>query len=423
MSLSQQCNERCTADSRAGLRLKRPRGDIKQQIACLYVGATITLTLASAGGQEDLKTPVASSSVPTPSLVATQIVDVARRVADWQLFSGRSWVMATKEPRVWKNDEWGATALWVGVLELYKVTHEQRYLSALMAMGKSTEWKPQQTSFNADFHSIGQVYLDLYELNPQPKMIEPIRALMDSMVARSEAPVLDISEPGAKAWWSWSDALFMSPPVLCHLTALTGDRKYFEYADRHWWLLSDLLYDADEGLMFRDVLARKNVSANGTKVFWSRANGWVFASLTRILPLIPKEAPNRPRYEKLFRHMAQRLVAIQGANGLWTPSLLDRTAFPQNETSGSAFFCYGLAWGLNHGLLNGVKYQRATEKAWAGLVDNVKPDGRFIGVQPVGSTPVAFDPETTDIFGVGAFLMAASEVKTLAEPVAHSQSK
>lgn len=394
------------------------------QIACFCAGGLMLLLLTSsvaAAGSPEL--PGASLSARTPSLVATQIVDVARRVADWQLFSGRSWIMPTKEPRVWKSDEWGATALWAGVLELYKATHDQRYISALMAMGKSTEWKPQQPSFNADFHSIGQVYLDLYELNPNAKMIDPTRRLMDTMVARSEAPVLDVSEPGAKAWWSWSDALFMSPPVLFRLTAVTGDRKYFDYADRHWWLVTDLLYDPDEQLMFRDVLARKNLSANGKKIFWSRGNGWVFASLARILPLIPKEAPNRPRYEKLFRDMAQRLVAIQGANGLWTPSLLDRGAFPQSETSGSAFFCYGLAWGLNHGLLNGLEYQRATEKAWAGLLDQVKPDGRLIGVQPVGSTPVAFDPETTDIFGVGAFLMAASEVKTLAEREAHLQSE
>lgn len=353
------------------------------------------------------------SAAPT----SRDALETARRVADWQLFSGRQWVMPTKEPRVWQNNEWGGMALWAGVLEFYQATGDKRYLDALMAMGKAMNWKPRQHSFNADYHAIGQVYLDLYRLEPAPEKIAPTRSVIDEMLVRPGEPIMDVTKPGGKEWWSWADALFMSPPVLCRLSDITGDRKYFEFSDRHWWQLVDLLYDQKEHLIFRDLPAKAHFTATGEKVFWSRGNGWVFAALPRVIPLVPSDAPSRARYERMFREMAERLVAIQGDDGLWTPSLLDRSGFPQSETSGSAFFCYGLAWGVNSGLLDDPKYRVAAERAWAGLAGQVRTDGRLAGVQPVGSAPTKFDPETTDIYGVGAFLLAASEMSRLGSAV------
>jgi len=351
------------------------------------------------------------ASPTPPSLEDT--VAIGKRVADSQLFSGREWIMPTKEPRVWKNTEWGATALWVGVLEFYKLTQDKRYLDALMAMGKSANWQPQGHSFNADMHAIGQIYLDIYALNPNPEMIAPIKSLMDEMSARKDAPVLDNAQRGSKVWWSWSDSLFMSPPILFHLAQETGERKYFDYADKNWWLTVDQLYDPQERLLYRDSTSKKESLQNGRKVFWARGDGWVFASLARILPMIPKDAPSRPRYEKLFREMALRLTEIQQPEGFWTSSLLDHQSFPQGETSGTAFFCYGLAWGLNQGILQGQVYRQAAQRSWQWLRTQVQPDGVLIGVQPVGSAPAAFNPSTSEVYGVGAFLLATCEMNRL----------
>lgn len=356
------------------------------------------------------------------ALVAADLIATTRRVVDWQLFSGRVWVMPTKEPRIWKSHEWGAAALWIGVLEWYQVSRDRRLLDLLMTVGRTSGWQPPQPSFHADFQAIGQLFLGLHALAPDPAMVAPMRALADRMTARREEPILDTARPGAKDWWSWADALFMSPPLFFQLTRITGERSYADYADRHWWLLVDQLWDTAERLLYRDLAAKARSAATGRKEFWARGNGWVFSALARILPLMAADAPQRPRYERLFRDLAERLVALQGADGLWTPSLLDRESFPQCETSASAFFCHGLAWGLNAGLLPAPSYRQAMERAWAGLVRQVGSDGRLAGVQPVGSAPVAFPPQTSDIYGVGAFLLAASEVVRCArtfDPTVH----
>ena len=56
----------------------------------------------------------------------------------------------------------------------------------------------------------------------------------------------------------------------------------------------------------------------------------------------------------------------------------------------------------------------AVTKAWQAMAECVEPDGRLTYVQPVGFAPKKdFDPEHTDAFGVGAVLLAGSEVRRL----------
>ena len=85
------------------------------------------------------------------------------------------------------------------------------------------------------------------------------------------------------------------------------------------------------------------------------------------------------------------------------------------ETSGTGFYCYAFAWGVNHGLLDRARFEPSVRRAWAALVSCVKADGKLTHVQPIGFTPVSFDPESTEPFGVGAFLLAGSEVRRLGQ--------
>ena len=60
------------------------------------------------------------------------------------------------------------------------------------------------------------------------------------------------------------------------------------------------------------------------------------------------------------------------------------------STSGSSFFTYALAWGLNHGLLDRAEVEPAVRKAWTALVACVTPDGKLTHVQPIGADPKHF---------------------------------
>lgn len=127
-----------------------------------------------------------------------------------------------------------------------------------------------------------------------PAAAEKIRAVLDKVMNRPSSASLQFLTPGCQDRWSWSDALFMSPPVFVKLAAYTGDRRYLEFMDREYKLTCDYLFDREEGLFFRDSRYFTVPAANGKKMFWSRGNGWVIAGLPLILQDMPADWPSRP---------------------------------------------------------------------------------------------------------------------------------
>jgi rhamnogalacturonyl hydrolase YesR len=177
-----------------------------------------------------------------------------------------------------------------------------------------------------------------------------------------------------------------------------------------WQVTSDLLWDPQEQLFFRDSSYFDKREKNGRKVFWSRGNGWVMGGLVRVLETLPANDPRRPFYVSKLRAMAQAVAKLQGEDGLWRPGLLDAADYPHPEVSGSAFFVYSIAWGLNHGLLDAKTFVPVIQRGWAGLVAHIYMDGRLGCIQPVGAAPGAYTEGASYVFGTGAFLLAGSEV-------------
>ena len=134
------------------------------------------------------------------------------------------------------------------------------------------------------------------------------------------------------------------------------------------------------------------------------------AGLVRVLQYLPADHPTHPRFLQQFREMADKILACQQADGLWRSSLLDPVNYPLKETSGSGFYCYALAWGVNQGLLDRGRFEPAVRKAWQSLAGCVTPEGSLTHVQPIGADPKKFDDNATEVYGVGAFLLAGSEV-------------
>ena len=96
-------------------------------------------------------------------------------------------------------------------------------------------------------------------------------------------------------------------------------------------------------------------------------------------------------------------------------NLDDPDQHPNPETSGSAFFCYAFAWGINNGLLDRDKFLPVTMKAWEGLVRRVHPDGKLGFVQPVGASPKPATSDMTHEYAMGLFLLAGEEMAKLVE--------
>lgn len=333
-----------------------------------------------------------------------------RRVADWMQANRQ----ATAGGRD-KDTEWTVGAWYTGVFSLYEQTRDPRYLAPLMAMEQTTQWKLGPRPFFGDDQIIPQVYLDLYRTVKQdPAMIAEFRRVVDAQMAAPD-PGLGPHRPAIsfKGAWSWCDVLYMAPPAWARLALVTGERKYLDAMDAKFWKTYDFLFDPEEQLFYRDASYFTRRETNGRKVFWSRGNGWVMGGLVRILEVMPRDYPSRPRYEDLFRRMARRIAGLQQPDGLWRASLLDPGAFPGGETSGTAFYAYAYAWGLNQGLLDAATFRPVVDKAWKALEAAIQPDGRLGWAQPIGQDPRSVKATDTEVYAVGAFLLAGREMQKL----------
>jgi rhamnogalacturonyl hydrolase YesR len=168
-------------------------------------------------------------------------------------------------------------------------------------------------------------------------------------------------------------------------------------------------------LFYRDASFLDKHEQNGKNIFWSRGNGWVMAGLVRVMDYMPKNDPLRPKYVRQFQQIAAAVAPLQSHDGLWRPGLLDADAYPLPENSGSAFITYALAYGVRENLLDRKRYLPVVQKAWAGLLSHVYEDGRLGCIQPVGAAPGDFTATSSYVYGVGAFLLAGSEIYKLSD--------
>jgi rhamnogalacturonyl hydrolase YesR len=332
-----------------------------------------------------------------------------QRVANWQL----------AHPVTERPTGWICGVGDIGMMSLAGISGDPKYGNAMLAKGKANDWQLPEyrgRKYHADDQCIGQVWTELYLRYREPEMIAPMRAKMDFILAHPPSDLsLDTTPGKTQQTWSWCDALFMAPPAWMQLYAATGDERYMNYAVSNFWRTADFLYDKDEHLFFRDSTYFDRHEPNGAKIFWGRGNGWVFAGIVRILQYLPANHPDRPRFEQLFKDMAAKILSCQQPDGLWRASLLDPTDYPAPEASGSALFTYGLAWGVNQGLLDRATFDPSVRKAWSlGLVKCVEADGRITHIQPHGTEPVKFPEDSSAPYGAGVFLLAGSEVYRMA---------
>lgn len=397
----------------------RTRGVVPHNCVSSFAGMRPTLIIAAIAF---VWTGCVRAAAPAPTQVPkpAEVLAVMERVADWQL-AHPPIIKASEDldnpsravqysPRGWVQG-----AGFTGIMALGEISKSPRFLDAMRQVGRENGWKPGPRLYHADDQCVIQTYAELYLHDHKPEMLAPSIARLDYDIEHPLAIGLEFVGPHKNDRWAWCDSLFMAPPAWVRMWKATGNQAYLDYAVKNWWLTSDFLYDPAEHLYFRDSTFFKKREENGKKVFWSRGNGWVIGGLARVMDYLPADHPARAKYEQQFKDMMARLVELQQPDNFWHSSLLDPEHYPEPEESGTAFFCYGLAWGINHGLLDREKFLPATLRAWSALMSCVGEDGKLKHVQPIGSDPKKFDPNSTEPYGVGGFLLAGSEIYRLGE--------
>lgn len=337
----------------------------------------------------------AQTAAPDP-LSRQGVTAVMRRACDYQLVAQAGT----------RDNGWIRSTFYTGVLALYSATHDEKYLREAVRWAELSHWAPNpRDPVFADNQCCIQVYADLARLRRESATLAPSVA--------AEERLLAAGKPGRVQWW-WCDSLFMAPPGLVRMSAAMADPRYTVLMNSLYWDTTDFLYDKNEHLFFRDKSYFNKKTAHGKKVFWARGNGWVMGGLARILDDLPVSDPNRPRFVQLHQEMSAKIASLQGRDGLWRSSLLDPEQFPSPETSGTAFFAYALAWGINHHTLDRKTYLPVVRKAWQGLASKVNAEGRLGYVQGVAGAPGPVRPEGTQEYAVGALLLAGNEMIKLA---------
>lgn len=335
------------------------------------------------------------------SLNPVAVRAATRLVANWELDRARPYFGRT----------WTWSALYAGFMATSRALDAPRYRDAMLSMAESFDWQLRSPDPNADDQSVAQTYLELYLQKPAPEEIKPTQATLDALIAGAGPP----SPPNqAQIQWWWCDSLFMAPPVWARMYAATHQRKYLDYLDEHFQQTTDLLYDTQRHLYFRDITFLHKTDPRGNPIFWSRGEGWVMAGLARTLEYLPRSDREYGRYETRLQQMAAAVVALQDPkDGLWHSDMLDPEDSPQPEVSGSALMTFALAWGVTHGILDRETYMPAIAKAWRGLVGQIYADGRLGNIQPIGAAPGHYPPSSSYNYGVGAFLLAGAQITQL----------
>ncbi|MDR7272129.1 rhamnogalacturonyl hydrolase YesR [Pelomonas saccharophila] len=382
--------------------------------ALLCAASLLALSSSLTAQAEPATPPLSAAAVDAVPWKPAAVIALAEKVARWQLQA----LERGEHPRSVKSMPdlrgWEQGALFVGLAALADHSKQPEFANAILQRGKDNGWQPGSRIYHADDHAIGAAYLWAASHGAGNAAMAPLRERFDQILAKPSdvdlhfVEMADRSVPSVDRW-SWCDALFMAPPVWLEMARATGEAKYADFAKKEFWATTELLYDQEEKLYFRDSRFFQRRDVNGRKLFWSRGDGWVFSGLAQL----PKNDPDRPRIVAIFRDMAAKLKAIQKPDGFWAPSLLGdpETALP--ESSGTGFYTHGFAWGIKAGLLDRQTYEPVVRKGWAALTRAVRADGKLGYVQPVGDRPDAVEFDDTQHYGVGAFLLAATAVADL----------
>jgi unsaturated rhamnogalacturonyl hydrolase len=362
-----------------------------------FLGATV-----AAGTLLTLGQPARADSAAAPG--RAQIVATLRQVNGY-------WMRTT--PATSGDNDWDWATYHNGNMALFELLGERKYYDYSLAWARKQDWAIRQSPsrpFFADYHIPGEVYLSLYKVDPQPERLTAITRELDALIASDRTNL-----------WTWVDALHMGMPVLQKFGQHLGKPGYL--ARMHELYLftknraagsSGGFYNRSTGLWWRD---KKYV---GTTTYWSRGNGWALAALGKMLTGLPVTDPRRAGYAQVMCEMAAPLRRSQRSDGLWPANLGAPEEYPAPETSGTALFTYGIAAGVNAGVLDAATYRPVAERAWQGMVTHAVHPSGFLGyVQREGQKPSDHQPVTyrdTSMFGVGSFLLAGVEMARLATP-------
>jgi rhamnogalacturonyl hydrolase YesR len=368
----------------------------RRRLAALVAG------VAAAGLVPGIAIVVASNASATefPTVTVNAVPSSCTELKPIKLAADH-WISGHSNP----GDATWFNALFIkGDIEAYRMTGSSKYLTYATGWAKKNKWKLPTNAPNLDGPEASQEYTDLWEIDPK----HPASDIADSIAylkretsransGKHDMDYVDAVRLGALSEFSRLGVAMKQP------TWLAAGAKLFAYPESH-------IYDKKNSLWWRDS------RWVGTTQHWSRGNGWIVIALTDTIAALPTGDTHRAHYISLLNDMFKKLKAtqVQGKNGgYWTADVDHPAAFPAPESSGTSFFTYGLAKGIQAGYVDRATYLPVVQKAWTWLKTTALRSNGTVGyVQGPSSHPSQhqpISPTATSNYGTGAFLMAGVE--------------
>ena len=346
------------------------------------------------------------------------VLRIMNRVADWQIEHFPIVKPGENGYATGKGiDDWTTGTLYIGMLSWAEISPKPHYYHKwLYNIGDSCNWTlranlkkyPQYQLYHADELCVGQLFLSLHDIYHEPRMISSVLERVNWIYNNPPDTTFIIKN---KQSWTWIDAIFMAAPVFSKLSEDFNDPKYIDFMNYQFQNAYKHLYHKEHKLFYRDssYVGKKE---NGKEVFWGRGNGWIAAGIVNILKTLPKESRYRESYQNILKELMPSLMQHK-ENDYWHTSILDAENYPNPETSGTTLIVYAMAYCLNEGLLPKDKYKNELLKVWQKLCTFVDSDGKLGWVQPIGESPKNVTKDMTEVYGVGGFLLAGSQIYRL----------
>ena len=374
-----------------------------------------------------LMTLAASTLTMAAQTTADDVLSITRKANNYFMAKYADPTIPTNVTKVRPSSLWTRAVYYEGLMALYEIDQDPRYIDYTDRWADFHQWTPRNgiKSCDADDQCCAQTYLIRYAQTKDEKMINKVRANLDYQMQtpndkKNATAKTGGSQPSLYGWWTWIDAIQMAMPVYMQMYRLTGETKYRDHGMAMYrWSRNECgggLFNVKDGLWWRDAdYVPPYKEPDGKDCYWSRGNGWVYAALVRCMNELPRKSKEYKELKKDFLMMSEGLLKCQREDGFWNPSLVS-TNYAMPETSGTALFLYGMAWGIQQGYLKAQVYRPVCDRAWSAMVKAAVHRDGFLGwMQGTGKDPSAGQPLSYDKvpdfedYGTGCFLLGAVE--------------
>lgn len=373
---------------------------------------------------------VALVGLTTTATAQNNVLESAQKTNNYFMMKYSDPTLPTNVKKVRPSSLWTRAVYYEGLMALNAIDPQQRYIDYAMTWADFHKWTPRNgvNTLDADDQCCGQTYVELAALKggDQKALLANVIANLDHQMVTPNSKK-QTSTPKAKTnvnslygWWTWIDAIQMAMPLYMQIANVTGEQKYRDHAMQMYrWTRNECgggLFNTKDGLWWRDAdYVPPYKEKDGKDCYWSRGNGCVYAAIVRCMNQLSPKSKEYKELKKDFLLMSKGLLSCQHEDGFWHASLVSDADYPTPEMTGTALFLYGMAWGIQQGLLKAKTYRPACDKAWQALASCVHNDGflgwnQGTGKEPSAGQPVTFDsvPDFED-YGTGCFLLGASE--------------